>query len=285
MFGYLFPTKESLTLEQRKIFRDYYCSICLSHRYRYGLPSILFNNYDIAVFGIVLNLYNDHIAECGNCGKRIHNKSQKFSAKKWSDIVDYNVNLVRKKIDDDISDQKNPKTALLKLASYPIFVQCKQMNAALYSLFEEEYDRYIKVEQQKPPFSEIVNAYERFVKNTFAGLAFVKSPHLELLVSLNRWIYWIDAVNDFDEDSRNSCYNPYVIHSGQLTKLDFLRNLKEGLLDDYELLIGGIRQAYANCGYPRKNRIILENIIGDTIPKVTNVILSNGALEKRRKLL
>ncbi len=54
MFGYLFITKELLTLPEKKIFRNYFCALCLAHQYRYGKLSAYFNNYDMGVFAIVL---------------------------------------------------------------------------------------------------------------------------------------------------------------------------------------------------------------------------------------
>ncbi len=285
MFGYLFPTKEMLTLDQRKIFRDYYCSICISHKYRYGFPSIFLNNYDLAIFAIILNIYNDHISDCGNCGKRIENKKEKFSSTKWLELVDFNVNLVRKKLDDDFLDHPTTKAIIFKATTFPIFLQSKHKNSDLYSTFDKEYAIFRKTEEQKPDLEEMIKAYDIFIYNTFSRISYAKSPHIELLIALNRWIFCIDAVDDFDDDLKYACYNPYVTYSGTSSKIEFLANYKYNLSEEYNDLHSGILDAYRKCSYPRKNRIILDNIIYQTLPKVTSVILNNGKLDKKRRLL
>jgi hypothetical protein len=285
MFGYLFLTKELLTLPERKIFRNYVCTLCLAHQYRYGKPSALLNNYDMGVFAIVLNLYGDQIENCGKCGKHVVQRRSKFTERKWGDIVDYNINLVRKKMEDDLHDKSNLKAKGLFVIASGIFKKTRNYNPFLYDLFDEEFDKFLNVETKKPGLDEILDTYDTFARNTFCVLNGVKPAELDFFASLNRWIYWIDAVQDYDEDIKNGSYNPLIREFRSRNKAEMLKNNMSRLLDDYEALRKTINTAYCRIEYPRENRIILENIIQHTIKNTTKLILENGSIPKRRRLL
>lgn len=285
MFGYLFPTKSLLSLSERKIFRDYYCAICLAHRYRYGYLATLLNNYDIGVFAIVMNIYNDRVIECGNCGKRIPDKKGKFSAQKWTELVDLNINLVRKKMDDDLNDQFFIKAGLRKLPFLNIFRKCKNKNTHQFLIFDNEFDKFTQLEAKKPGFAEINDAYELFVRKTFGSLSYVNNDHLNLLVELNKWIYWIDAIEDYDKDKRQKNYNPFHQNKLPVDKTRFLQDNLDALRESGKVIEQAIMAAYTKCSYPTKNKIILENIIETSIPQTTLKVLNQQVLKKRRRLL
>jgi hypothetical protein len=285
MFGYLFPTKEILTITERKIFRDYYCTLCLAHRYRYGRFSSLLNNFDMGIFAIVLNLYENDIEDCARCGKKVKNRKEKFTEKKWGDIVDYSINLIRKKIEDDLIDNPNSRTKILYLIAKGIFRRCRRNNQELYDAFDEEYSYFTKAEAQNLNIDEILDAYESFSRNTLTVLGCDQPEQVNLFASLNRWVYWIDAINDYDEDLNNGTYNPYISINESICKSKFLENNMLHLINDYEAHKRNIASKYSKCLYSINNSIIIENVINHTIKNTTKLILENNNLPKRRKLL
>lgn len=285
MFGYLFPTKEVLTMPERKIFRNYFCTLCLAHRYRYGMLSSVLNNFDVGIFAVILDLYGNKIENCGKCGKYVTNKKEKFTEKKWGDIVDYNINLVRKKLEDDLHDKPSLQAIASYLGTSSIFRNCKQNNRDLYDIFDAEFENYMAVETKRPMINEILDAYEVFARNTFGALTGVKPEQLHLFASLNRWIYWIDAINDYDEDIKSGGFNPYVCYNRTVDKPKFLENNMFQLIDTYEAIKETIETAYSQCSYPLENRVILENVINHTVRNTTRLILENGNIPKRRRLL
>jgi len=285
MFGYLFITKELLTLPEKKIFRNYFCALCLAHQYRYGKLSAYFNNYDMGVFAIVLNLYGSQIENCGKCGKYVANRRTKFTKRKWADMVDFNINLIRKKMEDDLHDKSDLKAKALYLGASGVFNRCKKYNPFLYDLFDEEFQAFMLIESKRPEMAEILAAYETFARHTFGVLGGIQPEQLDLFAALNRWIYWIDAVNDIDEDAKSGRYNPLIREYGATNKAQFLDNNMLRLVSDYEIHKMTIEKAYSSCVYPRDNSIILENIIRHTIKITTKLILENGNVPKKRRLL
>jgi hypothetical protein len=285
MFGYLFPTKEVLSLKERKIFRDYFCTLCFAHKYRYGEFSRFLNNFDIAIFAIIFNIYGENIENCGQCCKRVEHRKEKFSQEKWKYVVDFNINLVRKKIEDDLIDQPTPKSVARYLSLQGVFLKARKKNSMLYDTFNKEYFSFHQLEKSNPPINDILNGYEIFSKNILAATNGIKDEQINLYLALNKWIYWIDSVNDFDADIEKGSYNPYVRDEGLNNKAHFLGNNIFGLIELYKSIHYNIISSYNKCTYPIANRIIIENIINYSIPNTTRTILENGSIPKRRKLL
>lgn len=284
MFGYLFPEKEYLTLPEKKIFRDYFCTLCLGHRYRYGILSTFMNNYDLGIFAIILNLYGEKIETCGKCGKYVENRKEKFTAAKWRNIIDFNINLVRKKLEDDTRDKPNLLSRIKMLGASEIFRKTKKINPDFYYLFDREFEKYLTIEKQKPDLHEILNAYEDFARNTFAAIPEAQQEYTNLFLAINRWIFWIDAIDDYDADKKEGSYNPYFQKYYE-NKDQFLQNNMLELLEEYKEIKRNIIKSYSLCSYPKQNQIILENIINHTIRKTTRVILENKEMGKKRRLL
>ena len=269
MFGYLFLTKELLSMAEKKIYRNYFCTLCLAHKYRYGNISILFNNYDLGVFSIILDLYGDKIEDCGRCGKYVRNKREKFSEKKWGYLVDYNINLVRKKLEDDLDDNPNFHKRVKSLGAKKIFEKCKQNNHYFYNVFDVEFMKYMAIESSNPNLCVILDAYETFARKTFGVLAYAKKEQINLFASINRWLYWIDAINDYDEDIKYRNYNPFVRHGRSANKPQFLENNMLHLLDAYEEHKQAIVSTYSKCSFSQESSIIIENIIFHSIRNTT----------------
>jgi len=285
MFGYLFPTKEVLSLAERKIFRDYFCTLCFTHKYSYGELYRFLNNFDITFFAIILNLYGEKIEECGQCCKRVKDRKEKFTQKKWTNMVDYNINLVRKKIEDDMIDQPTIESSGKAMLLREVFKKSQKRNPLLYDVFNHEFSIFQNLENSNPLIDEILDGYEVFAKNTITIIGGVCQEHMDLYLAINRWIYWIDAINDFDADLHKKSYNPYIQKGGESNKAQFLQNNTLCLLNSYKSIHQNIINAYNNCTYPNSNRIIIENIIDISIPTTTRTILLNGSIQKRRKLL
>lgn len=188
-------------------------------------------------------------------------------------------------VTSDLRDKPGVKASVSHLAFDGVFRRSRQRNRVLYDIFDCEFESFIAVESRRPQIDKILDAYELFARNTFGALPDVQSAHVDLFAALNRWIYWIDAVHDYDEDIKDRSYNPFVCYSRGGNKSRFLENSMLQLLDSFEVQKHAVTIAYSKCCYPLENRIILENIINHTIPNTTRIILQNGRISKRRRLL
>ena len=288
MFGYLFPTKNHLKLSERKIFRDYFCSICLAHRYNYGRLSISLNNYDIAFIAICLGICEDTVENCGKCGKHVGDRKKKFSDKPWSELADYNINLIRKKLDDNVLDNKSISSIIMRKLGNGIFNKCKKRNPKLYKSFDESFEKFLKLEKSDASVNMMMDGNAEFIEYTILQIFKPTTEQLLFLKSIMRWLYWIDAVNDYEDDLKNKNFNPLVQNKARDTSQElFLEYNMTELVNSYLKLKEQINYAYSMCAssYSADSRVIIENMINYTIKEVSKKILKNQPLEKKGRLL
>ena len=286
MFGYLFPQKERLQLCERKIFRNYFCSLCLAQRYCYGRIATLFNNYEIAFLSIVMQAYGNDAADCGRCGKYLPDRKDRFTQQPWSSLADYNVNMIRIKLDDDIQDEYSARAFLLKIACMGIFRKSQKRNRALYEACNDAFKAINDAERSSCGIWEMMDLYASFIEKTIQTILSPDPDHLQLLKAIARWLYWIDAVQDYEGNLKRHCFNPLIQNrKREATQELFLTYNSSTLVHDFIKLKDDIDCAYARCHYAANNRVIIENIIDYTIVDVTKRILSNQPLKKKGRLL
>ena len=288
VFGYFFPAQEHLRLGERKIFRNYFCSLCLAHKYKYGRISMLLNNYDVAFITICLGISGDDVEDCGKCGKYICNRKEKFNSNPWSDLADYNINLIRKKLDDDILDNKSlSATTKKKLGSW-IFSKCKKSNINLYNAFDIAFDKFLELEKSNADIETMMDGSADFIAHTVLQIYKPAAEQLAFLKSIMRWLYWIDAVNDYEDDLKNNSFNPLARNKDRDTRQDlFLEYNMTELVNSYLSIKEQINNAYSACAgyYSPDSRIIIENMINYTLGDISKRILSNQPLKKKGRLL
>ena len=92
MFGYLRLYKDTLTLQQRKIYRDYYCSSCLALKQNYGRVARFLLSYDIGYVALILFPRTMKLEPCGKLRKTYCKSTFLFSTgsigKKNCDVRD-----------------------------------------------------------------------------------------------------------------------------------------------------------------------------------------------------
>ena len=245
----------------------------------------MLNSYDFGIFAVILNLHGDNIPDCGRCGKEIADRRSLFSSRKWMDLVDLNISYIAAKQKDNYFDKAYGKAVVTEALFTRPFRKVKRFNSEIFNKVNDEFSRFRKVELCKPNLDEILAAYEAFARQTFCVLHNITNDHLELIVALNRWIYWVDAINDIDEDIKSHNYNPFVNHINTLDKASFLIHNYISIQKQFNLILGGIKFAYNECEYPKTNRMIIENLIDFALPSTTSLIITGKNLPKRRKLL
>ena len=280
-------TKNRLNLSERKIFRDYFCSICLAHKYKYGRLSIFLNNYDIAFIAICLGICEEVIENCGKCGKHICDRKEKFTNKPWSDLADYNINLIRKKMDDNVLDNKSISSAIMRKLGSGMFNKCKKRNPKLYKSFDDSFEKFLKLENSNASIDMMMDGNAEFIEYTILQISNPTTEQLLFLKSIMRWLYWIDAVNDYEDDLKNNNFNPLIQNkSRDISQELFLEYNMTELVNSYLKLKKQINYAYSMCAssYSVDSRVIIENMIDFTIKEVSKKILKNQPLEKKGRL-
>ena len=193
----------------------------------------------------------------------------------------YQMTLIRMKLIDNIVDQHATiRSKLIYKLFLLIYPKCRETDRYMHYMNE-----YIDLERNAADIHERMRSYESFIAGPLYEIFHASREKIDLIVSLCKWIYYIDAIDDYDRDLMGERFN--------LVITDFKRyNSKKELLI-YEMdnlehrlndLILDIQAKYRKELFNRQQRIILENLIWVSIPKVTVMIL-NGEKIPHEKLL
>ena len=67
MFGYVLPSREKLTEEERAGFQSMYCGLCHTLRENYGFAASLILNYDLTYLAVLLSDGEVGESRCRRC--------------------------------------------------------------------------------------------------------------------------------------------------------------------------------------------------------------------------
>ena len=285
MIGYLFPDKSKLTLKERKIFRDYYCSLCLSIKYNYGNAVRLFASYDVAVL-MMLSDYGMCIEDCGRCGRRIKNRKEKFLQPDFSVFADISMVLLRKKIEDDIRDEKGVKSFLLSIWCWRAIRKVQNANTKLNALADYYFNKYYQFEEVQdrnhPDSAAVALTYGRFMGEMFQRVLGLSDNRTRLLAAIIAWTFLADAIDDYDRDLRLHNFNALGNSYNSLS--DLLDERKVEIEDILESLFSEMENAFLYIETSSRVNIILNNLIHHGMRTTSNLLIQGKKLPKQKLL-
>lgn len=245
MFGYIAPVLSVLSEEQKQRYRAFYCGVCHSLRNRHGQLGRVSLSNDMTFLSLLLSsLYEpetrDHRSRCPVHPMKSH---EYFSSSLIDYAADMNALLFYYKCEDERMDDRSirgkageslfRKTADRVRERWPD--QAEAISIALRDLWKEE--------KQPSPNADILCN----LSGTMLGAAFVpypSDPWSTLLrsvgESMGRFIYWMDAWEDYDEDLKKRRFNPLKPWHDRPDYEDFCRETLELLISEaaqsFELL-------------------------------------------------
>lgn len=261
MFGYIKPLKCELKVKEYEEFRRYYCGVCKALR-KYSIIPRLLLTYEAASLALFLSsLNNSDLKRKRELCIFTLKKVDFYFSNEIDEVARIFVALLREKMKDNYIDRKNPvylfASAFLK------------KDPEISRLFENFYE----MERKEQDF-EILAKEQGRIMGTILSKMVKEETQRKILyylgLSLGKWLYIIDALDDFKRDKRKNIFNPIVKkYSGDFEKAQAeMRPYLEECIDEmwktYDLLD------------IRKNKTILDNIIFLGIPAVTETILKRN---------
>ena len=264
MFGYVNAFQDELKIKDYKVFKAYYCGLCKQQGKLCGSVTRLGLTYDFAVLAIIL----DAIAETGceiTPGKCMLHPFQKRAIAGECDALTYcaymSVALSYYKMKDDVRDGGFSKT----LPVMPFFGSAAKKIAKLYSEKTAKIEKYLDniTKLEKAGCKEIdLPSYE--FGQLMAELFDKDNNNIvlhQMGYNIGRWIYIIDAIDDFEKDTEKGRYNPFETKEDIKNSLNSLWYNMSEIAAAYELLD------------IKRNKAIIDNVIYLGIKNKTNTIL------------
>ena len=237
MFGYITPVLSVLSEEQKQRYRSVYCGVCHALRARHGLSARLSLSNDMTFLALLLSsLYEPSSAQSSaRCAVHPLRSHAYLSSPMIDYAADMNALLFYYKCEDQVADDRSLRgkagEKLFRGAAESVRkawpVQAEGINAALRELWQEE-------KKPSPDPDRLCN-----LSGDMLGAAFVPDPGdvwapalRSVGAGLGRFIYWMDAWDDFDADRKSGAFNPLTAFHARPDYEDFCRETMELLIAD-----------------------------------------------------
>ena len=277
MFGYVTTDFPNLYVKDTVLYKAAYCGLCKSIGKVCGTKGRFLLNYDLTFLSVFAHnvIGEDFKIEKQRC--ILHTIIKRPVAVPDSlsiRIASLNVILAYYKLSDNVIDEGKGrlKRSFFKRA----YKKAKKNEPLLDKIVKKNYDALRVYEKQNSESIDMVSdPFGTMMKEISAELLRDKFTDNigELTYNLGKWIYLIDAFDDFDKDKKNKSFNVFVnLYKDINDKKTFLCEKKQ----DLEFVFGGILSAvYENA------KGVSYNFNHD----LTDNILFKGIFEKTKNIM
>ena len=224
MIGYMRPIKGAFDKEQRKIYQAVYCGLCRILKSRYGATGTLALNYEI----VDMLLMIDSI--CSDKSKWIK-RSCSLSPFMWRNLAGLNEQryfmaaeismiIANFEIQDNVEDLNRVQDKILLAISDYKLRKMGNQGKDVYEILEKKYLEYMSKERMAQKvfcgFESVVNACGGIIGTIGRLLSEVSGireiSDIEKIFNLwGRWVYLVDAADDYVEDKKYDHFNPWTL--------------------------------------------------------------------------
>lgn len=273
MLGYVTVDKNELKVREWDVYQAYYCGVCKSIARRVGQLPRLSLSFDCVFLALVLASLDREPEDIRREHCITHHLERK-PVVTGSCAVDYAADvmviLAYHKCLDDWKDEQKASALAGRLALSAAYRKIKGRQPEVSSAVDEGLLRLSALEKESCGMVDLVSGvFGEILEALFTGYDGLGDPLTEKRMlahlgrHLGRWIYLIDALDDYEEDKAAGTYNPLLFRkSGLVGMEDLLYNELAEITKAYDLLD------------VKKNRGILENIIFMGLRGRTDRILS-----------
>ncbi len=215
MFGYVRPAAPRLNEEERDRFHSVYCGLCHTLGRRYGFAARFVLNYDFTFLALLLSLGLPATCTCRRCPAHPVKGCGALDGSKALDIAaDDSLVLVWWQLQDHIADHGffggipyRIAALFLRRAYRKAAARVPAFDAAvrlhLDELAARERECCASLDAAAEPFAallaELAAEDEDPVRQRILR---------QIFYHLGRWIYLVDAADDFSKDAKSKNYNP-----------------------------------------------------------------------------
>lgn len=212
MFGYIVVHKPELKFKEYDVYHSYYCGMCQTLKDTYGHMTQISLNYDLTFLALLLSsLYESETkTEMSNCLMHPIKKHQKY----FNECIDYatkmTIVLSYYKCEDDWLDEKRISRQAYKKVIEKSYQEIKKEFPDKVQTIEKNLDQIHAYEKaENYDLDEISNCFGSVMGEI---CAYKKDEWYDTLYEmgfyLGKFIYFMDAYDDIEEDIKKKNYNP-----------------------------------------------------------------------------
>lgn len=279
MFGYLTMQRRFMTWQMTRAYKNYYCGTCFGLQYGYGQISRFLLSYDVALLGILMKCHKDSLRACYRCHGNRREKACIFSKEEWNRMAAVNILLVNEKLKDDINDDHSVKARLIQLVLSGKIRMAQQRYPKMAGEIVRGYEEIYDLEKKNSNIREIEECFADMMEHSLSACRSLEEWEREYLRGISRWIYYIDALEDYERDWKDKKFNALKKDDAP-TFYEYVRLYMETIYDDLRYLYEPIMHALEIMPKDTIEDKLLVSMIRDNIPYTTSRVLSGKRVWK-----
>ena len=287
MFGYVRADTPYLYIKDDNLYRAMYCGVCKGIGQVCGQSARMGLSYDVTFLSVILH----NIAGIDVTIEKSHCLTHCIRSRQMANVDELtrqlgalNTALVYFKYTDDIMDGDRGREKRLWFKKG--FKKVKQKYPEIERIVRENLAKQEEIERAKTDSVDraadaTANMLAEFSDYALQDKATEKTHNL--FYAVGKWIYLIDALDDYDKDVKKGAYNPFVLAYGAKCKRELLDGKKgDEVRYVFHALFFDIRENLAGIKF-HFNRDLSDNILLRGLPATTKRIMDGCSGDKNCK--
>ena len=276
MFGYFRFFRQYSDYTAQAVYKNYYCGLCFALDLHYGPMSRMLLSYDTTMLAIALHAHRTPCCDrikCTGCKKT---KKDLFSGEDWKKAAAVNILLAAEKLRDDITDERSMKATVGSFVFRKCIRKAQADYPQIHKAIRDGYTAIVEAEKKNADVLEIGELFGNLMTGILDAGFCVSDTLYRYVHAISRWLYFIDALDDYDEDIQKKRFNPLAkedlpYRRFVATEYPYIQNLLNTLYADHDRLAKELEDGST------ENEILV-GILRNTIPAVTATILHHQKL-------
>ena len=287
MFGYVKTDFPNMFMKDNILYKAMYCGLCKGIGKSCGQKGRFLLSYDLTFLSLFLHnvLDKDVKIEKQRCiAHHIVKRPIAVPDDLTERIASLNVILAFHKLNDDVLD--NGKGRLKRSLFKGNYKKAKKREPVLDGIVDSWYKKLLLYEKENTdvidkaadPFGQMI---AEIVKE-FTGNIFNEDLY-QMSYNLGKWIYLIDALDDFDKDIKKKNFNVFVnAFKDVSSKQEFIKVHTQTILEIFTEVLMTIDQISRKINY-KFNHDLIDNILISGLKQQTKIILENKKCKNTTK--
>ena len=271
MYGYLRIMSGTTLPSIYHYYRSEYCTLCHALWCNYGLRPRFILSYDMTFLAVVLDLkWQVDLEKRLLCYKKAEFESDQ---EKWKQIAAMSILLAAKKLEDDIADENNLKAKIGMLIFRNAARRAEIDYPKIAEIFQKGFSDMTKMEKDCCDVFAMSRRFGDLMTEAMKELFNSPDEDLALMRHVTEWVYFIDALDDLEDDVRKKTFNPFKkLASNKNELLQENSNYLKKFISEQMTRFQPYFKYYSEG--TARNWVIM-SILNETIPYVTERVLKD----------
>ena len=289
MFGYVIPDKPNLFIKDFYAFRAFYCGLCKATGKQSGTLMRFATNYDATILNILVhNVVNKEVEiKKQRCILHPFRKKEMIVVDDLTKkVADVNTLLMYYKLSDNIIDGDSVlKCKAIKNLLWRKFKKARKRHPLAVDIITRNYTSLMLCEDDNATnIDEVSHCFGSMLRSLGEYLTGNTSNEVGMVFyCLGKWVYLIDALDDYDEDANSDRYNPWVASFGKFAdKKTFIDSKKTDILSMINGLIDVLVENYDTLDMPVQEGVLTNTFYYGLKMQTNRIISGDKKCQKTR---